>query len=51
MKEDLIHVFQAHFKPKSSIEPEKVEYNEINIFAEFQLYNLMFCKNELLLGD
>ena len=35
MKEDLIAIFQDYFKPKSSIEQEKVEYNEINIFAEF----------------
>ena len=51
MKEDLITVFQEYFKPKSSIEQEKVEYNEINIFAEFQLYNLIFAKNELLYND
>jgi len=35
MKEDIIVRFQDFFKPKSSIEQEKVEYNEINIFAEF----------------
>lgn len=35
MKEDLIEIFIDHFKPKSSIEQMKVEYNEINIFAEF----------------
>ena len=35
MKEDIILRFQEFFKPKSSIETEKVEYNEINIFAEF----------------
>lgn len=29
----------------------KVEYNEINIFAEFQLYNLIFAKNELLFDN
>lgn len=51
MKEDLIIIFQEYFKPKSSIEQEKVEYNEINIFAEFQLYNLIYAKNELLLDD
>ena len=51
MKEDLIEIFQEHFKPKSSIEQMKVEYNEINIFAEFQLFNLIFAKNELLFDD
>lgn len=51
MKEDLILIFQEHFKPKSSIEQEKVEYNEINIFSEYQLYNLIYAKNELLLSN
>ena len=49
MKEDLIAILQDHFKPKSSIEQEKVEYNEINIFSEYQLHNLIYAKNELLL--
>ena len=44
-------IFREHFKPKSSIEQEKVEHNEINIFAEFQLFNLIFGKNELLFND
>ena len=35
IKEGLIEIFSNHFKPKSSIEEQKVEYNEINIFAEF----------------
>lgn len=51
MKEELISIFQEHFKPKSSLEQEKVEYNEINIFSEFQLYNLVFVKNELIFDD
>eukprot|EP00347_Sterkiella_histriomuscorum_P011400 403372601 len=51
MKEDLILIFQEYFKPKSSIEQEKVEYNEINIFSEYQLYNLIYAKNELLLSN
>ena len=28
-----------------------MEYNEINIFSEYQLYNLIYCKNELLLSN
>ena len=28
-----------------------MEYNKINILAEFQLYNIVFCKNELMLDD
>lgn len=51
MKEELIQIFQEHFKPKSSLEQEKVEYNEINIFSEYQLYNLAFVKNQLLFDD
>ncbi len=51
MKEEIFNVFYEHFKPKSSLEPERVEYNEMNIFSEFQLYNLVFAKNELLLDD
>lgn len=35
MKEDIAIIFKEFFKPKSSIEQEKVEHNEINIFAEF----------------
>lgn len=49
MKEDLAELFKAYFKPKSSIEQEKVEHNEINIFAEYQLHNLIFGKNELMM--
>ena len=51
MKEELFQIFQNHFKPKSSLEPEKVEYNEINIFVEYSLYNLVFVKNQLLFDD
>jgi len=42
---------QNYFKPKSSYEPEKVEYNALNILAEFQVYNLEFSKNEMNLND
>ena len=48
MKEELSHIFTEYFKPMSSLEQEKVEYNEINIFSEYQLYNLVFAKNELM---
>ena len=51
MKEEFIHIFQDFFKPKSSLEQEKVEYNEINIFSEYQLYNLVFAKNQLIFDD
>jgi hypothetical protein len=42
---------QNYFKPKSSYEPEKVEYNALNILAEYQVYNLEFSKNDLNLND
>jgi len=51
MKEELFNIYQDYFKPKSSLEQEKVEYNELNIFAEYQLYNLVFAKNELQFDD
>ena len=50
MKELVFRIFLEHYRPKTSYETEKVEYNEINIFAEFQLYNLLFCRNELQLN-
>jgi hypothetical protein len=40
-----------HFKPKNSYEPERVDYNCINIFAEYQNCNLNFAKNTLFLND
>ena len=51
MKEELVKFFQELYKPASQFEEEKVEYNKINILAEFQLYNIVFCKNELMLDD
>jgi hypothetical protein len=51
MKDDIGDIFKEYFRPKSSIEQMKVEYNEINIFAEFQLHNMIFAKNELLFDN
>ena len=51
LKEEIFSIYQEFFKPKSSMEPERVEYNELNIFSEFQVYNLIFAKNELMLDD
>ena len=51
MKDELFSVFHEHFKPRSSLDPERVEYNEKNFFSEFQLYNLVFAKNDLLYDD
>lgn len=51
VKKYLIGFFQDYYKPKSSFEQEKVEYNQINILAEYQTYNLFFCKTKLLLDN
>ena len=34
-REALVEVMQEHFRPKSSLEDEKMEYNEINILSEY----------------
>ena len=51
VKDELVKFFQELYKPASQYEQEKVEYNKINILSEYQLYNLTFCKNELMLDD
>ena len=51
LKDEIFAIYQEYFKPKSSLEPERVEYNELNIFSEFQLYNLAFAKSELMMDD
>jgi hypothetical protein len=35
MKDEIFGVFHEHFKPRSSLEPERLEYNEKNFFSEF----------------
>ena len=35
LKDEIFSIYQEYFKPKSSLEPERVEYNELNIFSEF----------------
>ena len=50
-KQALFDHLQAHFKPKSSLDRERVDYNALVILAEFQTYNLELCKNELYLTD
>ncbi|CAI2381052.1 unnamed protein product [Moneuplotes crassus] len=49
-KSMLIEFYQKLFKPKI-FEDEPLDYNKLNILAEFQTYNLLFAKNELLLDD
>jgi hypothetical protein len=51
LKDEIFSIYQEFFKPKSSLEPERVEYNELNIFSEFQVYNLSFAKSELMMDD
>ena len=42
---------QWYFRPKTSYETERVDYNALNILAEYQTYNLEFLKNDLALSD
>ena len=51
VKKAMFDYFQWYFRPKASYEPERVEYNALNILAEYQTYNLEFIKNELDLSD
>ena len=39
------------FRPRNSYEPERVDYNALNILSEYQCFNLEFCKNELNLNN
>ena len=50
-KEELVKFFQDLYKPKSQFEQERVEYNQINILAEYQMYNMIFAKNEMMYDD
>lgn len=50
-KSRLIEIYQKMFKPKNPLDDEPMEYNELNIISEFQIKNLVFAKNELLLDD
>ena len=51
MKAELVNFFQDLYKPKSQFEQEKVEYNQINILAEYQMFNIIFAKNELMFDE
>lgn len=51
MKEAIVKFLQDLYKPASQFEEEKVEYNKINILAEYQLYNMTHFKNELMMDD
>lgn len=47
-KEELVRFLQELYKPRSQFEQERVEYNQINILAEYIQFNMIFAKNELL---
>ena len=51
MKEEIIAFLQDLFKPESQFEQEKVEYNQINILAEYTHYNMIFAINELMFDE
>ena len=51
VKKKMFEYMQWYFRPKNSYEPERVDYNALNILAEYQTYNLEFLKNELDLND
>ncbi len=50
-KQALLEHLTWYFRPKSSLDPERVDYNALNILADFQLYNMEFAKNEICLND
>ena len=51
VKEEIILFLQDLFKPDSQFEQEKVEYNQINILAEYTYYNMIFAKNEMMFDE
>ena len=51
VKAAMIKYLTWYFRPKNSYDPERVDYNALNILAEYQCFNLEFCKNELSLSD
>jgi hypothetical protein len=51
VKDYLVSFLQELYKPKSQFEQEKVEYNQINILAEFIQFNMIFAKNELMFDN
>jgi len=51
VKKNMLDYMQWYFRPKNSYDPERVDYNALNILSEYQTYNLEFVKNELDLHD
>lgn len=48
---DLFSIFTEHFNPGNDPEYAEVDDNKIRVFAEFQIYNMIFAKNDLKLDD
>ena len=48
---DLFEVYSSFFNPSHDPEYDVVDDNEIMFLAEFQIYNMIFCKNDLKLDD
>ena len=51
VKNNMLNFLQWYFRPRSSFEPDRVDYNALNIIAEYQTYNLEFLRNEMDLSD
>ena len=47
VKKAMFDYLSWYFRPKNSYDPERVDYNALNILAEYQTYNYEFLKNEL----
>ena len=47
VKQAMLDYMTWYFRPKNSYDPERVDYNALNILAEYQTYNLEYLKNEL----
>jgi hypothetical protein len=50
-KQAMLEHLQWYFRPKNSYDPERVDYNALNILAEYQTYNLLFATKELSLSE
>lgn len=48
---DMFEVYTSYFNPSHDPEYSLVDDNEIKFLAEFQIYNLIFCKNDMRLND
>ena len=47
VKKSMTDFLTWYFRPKNSYDPERVDYNALNILAEYQTYNMEFLRNEL----